>query len=213
MSEDQDTRTRLLNTASDLFAEHGFDGTSVRMIADEAGANLAAVNYYFGSKDNLFREVARTKLETVRAIADSARNSPGDFGDRLRVLVRGLVEAFWERRRWVRIIADDMLHGAERLPLAVREELPRNVAALSSFLAEGLDDESHPGVEPRLTAMSLVGAIIHLVVFGEFFGKFVGLDFSDQAVRETFADHHSRLMLHGLRPSAGERGTPRAPKG
>jgi AcrR family transcriptional regulator len=45
--------------AGELFAEHGLEGTSVRAIAEKAGANIAAINYHFGSKENLYNEALR----------------------------------------------------------------------------------------------------------------------------------------------------------
>ena len=50
-------KTRLLEAAEKLFAEHGFDGVSVRDITKEASANVAAVNYHFGSRDGLVKAV------------------------------------------------------------------------------------------------------------------------------------------------------------
>lgn len=52
-----DTRDRILDAAERLFADHGFDGTSLRQITDDARANLAAVNYHFGSKEDLYQQV------------------------------------------------------------------------------------------------------------------------------------------------------------
>ncbi|OHV13063.1 TetR/AcrR family transcriptional regulator [Kushneria phosphatilytica] len=52
-----DTVTRLLDTAEALFAEHGFTETSLRRITSDAGVNLAAVNYHFGSKQALIESV------------------------------------------------------------------------------------------------------------------------------------------------------------
>jgi len=51
------TRQRVLASASELFAEKGYHETTVADICERAGANVAAVNYYFGSKENLYREV------------------------------------------------------------------------------------------------------------------------------------------------------------
>lgn len=61
----QATRERILDAAERLFAEHGFAATSHRQITAEAGVNLAAVNYHFGSKEELFLEVVRRRLEPV----------------------------------------------------------------------------------------------------------------------------------------------------
>lgn len=51
------TKERILDAATRLFAAHGFEGTSLRMITAEAGTNLAAVNYHFQSKESLFSAV------------------------------------------------------------------------------------------------------------------------------------------------------------
>ena len=57
-----DTRSRILDAAESLFMEYGFDGTSMRLITGQAGVNLAAINYHFGSKELLFQEVFRRRL-------------------------------------------------------------------------------------------------------------------------------------------------------
>lgn len=57
-----DTRERILDAAERLFMESGYEGTSMRMITGAAGVNLAAVNYHFGSKEALLREVFRRRL-------------------------------------------------------------------------------------------------------------------------------------------------------
>lgn len=53
-ADDNDVRNRIISAATECFAENGFKATSVRKICERAGANLAMVNYYFGSKDGLY---------------------------------------------------------------------------------------------------------------------------------------------------------------
>ncbi|MBW7860718.1 MAG: TetR/AcrR family transcriptional regulator [Rhodocyclaceae bacterium] len=57
-----ETRHRILDAAEALFMEHGLDATSLRMITTQAAVNLAAVNYHFGSKENLIQEVFQRRL-------------------------------------------------------------------------------------------------------------------------------------------------------
>ena len=57
-----DTATRILDAAEALFVEHGFEATSMRMITQRAGVNLAAVNYHFGSKEVLYQGVVSRRL-------------------------------------------------------------------------------------------------------------------------------------------------------
>lgn len=61
----QETRDRIIRTAERLFAERGFVATSLRDLTTEAGVNVAAVNYHFGSKENLLRSVIREVLASV----------------------------------------------------------------------------------------------------------------------------------------------------
>ena len=57
-----DTRERILDVAEHEFMSHGYEGTSMRMITSRAEVNLAAINYHFGSKEGLLREVFRRRL-------------------------------------------------------------------------------------------------------------------------------------------------------
>src|SRR3989442_13609471 len=60
------TRERLLEAAERLFAERGFRATSVRALTSEAGCNVASVNYHFGGKEGLYREMFRRRLVALR---------------------------------------------------------------------------------------------------------------------------------------------------
>ena len=62
-----ETRTRILDAAEELFMQHGFEATSMRLLTTKAGANLAAVNYHFGSKDALIEAVFRRRLDPMNA--------------------------------------------------------------------------------------------------------------------------------------------------
>jgi AcrR family transcriptional regulator len=61
------TKTALLDSAEKLFAIHGIDGTSLRAITQDAQANLASVNYHFGSKEGLVRAVFGRRLRPLNA--------------------------------------------------------------------------------------------------------------------------------------------------
>ena len=62
------TRERLLEAAERLFAERGYDGTSVREITQAARCNVASVNYHFGGKDNLYLQVFQRRLDALRQL-------------------------------------------------------------------------------------------------------------------------------------------------
>ena len=59
------TKARILDAAEALFMEHGFEATSLRAITAAAAVNLAAVNYHFGSKEELFQAVLTHRLDPM----------------------------------------------------------------------------------------------------------------------------------------------------
>lgn len=63
IEETKDAEDRIKEVARRIFLEHGYEGAKIRQIADEAGVNLAMVNYYFRSKEQLFKSIY---LETFR---------------------------------------------------------------------------------------------------------------------------------------------------
>ncbi len=73
-NEHLDTRDRLLEGAAQVFADKGFDHATHREICDRAEANIAAINYYFGSKEELYREAWK------KAFTDLLRRFPADGG-------------------------------------------------------------------------------------------------------------------------------------
>src|SRR5690606_12136445 len=75
-----DTRARILDAAEALFMTHGFEATSMRMITGQAGVNLAAVNYHFGSKDALIQEVFRRRLTELNRDRLAALEAGGAGG-------------------------------------------------------------------------------------------------------------------------------------
>jgi AcrR family transcriptional regulator len=93
-SEGADSRERIFLVAERLFADRGFDGVSVRDIAGEAGVNLAAINYHFGSKSALLldifrqrtKELNRERREALRDAQARSNESPS-LEDILRALL------------------------------------------------------------------------------------------------------------------------------
>lgn len=83
-SDASTTAERLLNTAERLFAEHGYDGVGMRALADEAGVNLGATTYHYGSKQKLyietvmrrFRPIGEERIKLLRQAEKEAKGKP-----------------------------------------------------------------------------------------------------------------------------------------
>ncbi|MFD0795823.1 TetR/AcrR family transcriptional regulator [Mucilaginibacter litoreus] len=65
--EKTDKKDHILDVAERVFAEHGYDGASTRMISGEAGVNMAMLNYYFGSKEGVFLAIFERRISTFQA--------------------------------------------------------------------------------------------------------------------------------------------------
>lgn len=93
---ERDTRSRLLDVAERLFGEQTYRATSLRQITAAAEANIAAVHYHFGSKDELFRAVFHRRVgpindERIRRLREQIeRAAPADPS--LEAVLRALVE-------------------------------------------------------------------------------------------------------------------------
>jgi AcrR family transcriptional regulator len=94
----RETRGRLLDTALEVFAESGYRNAKVADICRRAGTNLAAVNYYFGDKANLYVEAWQHAFNAcaVPESSGSARLSPRE---QLRLRIHTLMQDFTEPRR------------------------------------------------------------------------------------------------------------------
>ena len=73
MSEDRETRERVLKAAKRLFSERGFKRVTVREICKAARANVASVNYHFGDKLGLYREVIQSATDVMRVTTEAAQ--------------------------------------------------------------------------------------------------------------------------------------------
>lgn len=93
--EDNETRERILNTAQRLFAEKGFSKVSLRELTAAAETNLAAVNYYFGSKDQLLAALIRRAAKIVHRqrmdMLAEALTCTGSTADKARAILSALL--------------------------------------------------------------------------------------------------------------------------
>src|SRR5258708_40373917 len=113
-----DTKARILDAAEHLFMEHGFEATSMRQLTSAAGVNLAAVNYHFGSKEELFQAVLTRRLdpmnqERIELLQKVEREAGGKPLSCEKILFAMLIPA-------LRLARDQRRGGQHILPLVRR---------------------------------------------------------------------------------------------
>jgi AcrR family transcriptional regulator len=98
----RETRDRILDTAEELFALEGFEAVSLRRIIGEAGVNLAAVHYYFGSKEGLVESLLERLVVPINGERanrlEQFRRGDGNGALTLEQVVRSFVEPVYEYR-------------------------------------------------------------------------------------------------------------------
>jgi len=160
------TRARLLEAAGQVFAEHGFQGSTVREICTRAGANIAAVNYHFRDKAGLYLAVLRHSMAAdvdhpdPRQIAVNTE-SPEEA---LRLLISAMLHRMHSSvtgRAWhLRIMAHEMAQPTEALPRVVEEVIGPNYAAIREVLSRLLGTAPEDDLT-RFSAHSVVGQVVH----------------------------------------------------
>ena len=88
----EETRTRIVETALRLFRERGYDETTMRLIAEEAGVALGNAYYYFRSKDHLIQEYYARSHEEHEAASEPTLAGTKDFKARLRAVMHARVD-------------------------------------------------------------------------------------------------------------------------
>jgi AcrR family transcriptional regulator len=93
--ESRNSKERILDAAERLFSERGFEGASLRAITGEAGVNLASVNYYFRSKEELIKSVFARRLGPLNqqrlALLDACEAAAGDRPPALEDIIEALI--------------------------------------------------------------------------------------------------------------------------
>lgn len=204
------TRQRLLDSASRLFAERGFFHVPVRDICRDARANVAAVNYHFGDKLGLYREVVNAAIEGVRNASDVTMDAPPGSApaDRLRHYIRTFVPRIARPVAWITgILRHEMSEPTPLAPaIAERAFMPR-IRYLAAVVAELLGAAPD---DPRV-AFSVISIQSQCLFYrpDPFRDRvFPGWPLNDQQLVQA-AEHIAEFCLAGIRGLAA--GSPARP--
>jgi len=202
--------------ATTLFAERGFHGTTVRDIAERAGANVAAGNYHYGSKKALYLEVLRAQFAEVRALL-AARGANPQSAQLVRLDRPALVRVLRTR---VKVMLDMLIgpppgvHGTlmQREMVDPSEAMPVIVAEfIRPMFEEMYDIVAH--LAPALDRKS-VERCVHSVIGQGLFYRFtrpallemLAVDEYPRTLAAEVTDHITEFSLGGLERLAARRG-------
>ncbi len=164
-----ETRDRLVEEATKLVAVHGFAGTSVRMVTTAAGANVAAVNFHFGSQAALFESVLRggltrlldDRLNGYATVLAKTDDQPA-IADLVDVFVDPLLKMRRSRRAidqaFLGILARTLIERSETYERLLRKELAAGYRTLFDAFAEACPHLNREELSNRLDfALGVLG--------------------------------------------------------
>jgi AcrR family transcriptional regulator len=172
-------RGQIIETARELFAEHGVTGTSLQTIADAIGVTKAAVYHHFKTKDEILLAVAEDPVRRLETAVQGAEAEKGS-GDGLYVLLVQLVDLAIDQRALVRTLTDDPVMAQFVAAHASFRMLMRRMHRL---LTRG-DSSARARVRAATVAAALNSAAVHPLV----------VDLDDEALRAHLLECVSEIL-------------------
>lgn len=162
----------IINTAEKLFAVNGFDGTSVRDIANEAGVNVAMISYYFGSKEKLMEAVFEQRTNNIRLkIENLLQNDKLTNLEKVFILIDDYVEKFIHQREFHKIMMREQLIEKDTIIAGFILELKKkNLASIKKLIHDGQKSgEFRKNVDVMLMMTTMVGTVSQLITSQRFY--------------------------------------------
>lgn len=156
-----DKREQILVAAENLFAEKGFDATSVRELAKKAGVNIAMISYYFGSKEKLFESVVEYRTSYMRGKLQLLnQNEVLDPMAKIELVIDYYVDRIFSARSFHKILHREMmLKQRNAFHSNIAEILLRNAMEVKKIIREGQRKGYFRKVDAELVMVSVIGTI------------------------------------------------------
>ena len=162
------TRERILDAAEELFAGNGLDATSLREITQSANANLASVNYYFRSKDELILAVYARRIEPINAERMrllKALEADAPVEEVLAAFLVPLVEGLPKKQ----LISRMYFERSDLLAVLFDTHFRKPLDSFLKALAARLPDVPHPVLALRLQLV--MGSMVHAMTRPQLLSK------------------------------------------
>ncbi|HEY0433651.1 MAG TPA: TetR family transcriptional regulator [Chitinophagaceae bacterium] len=190
---------RIMEAAEELFAEKGFDGTSVRDVARDAGVNLAMISYYFGSKEKLMESLFKYRGEFIKMQLESMlQNREMSSLQKFYNLIDSYIERFIKQKCFHKIMTrEQMMHLKGTMPRLIHDMKKRNQELVQQLISEGQKKgEFRKNIDVPLMMATLIGTVNHIITTQHYYQKLNNLeDLTD----EEFKKHIKKKLSNHLK--------------
>ena len=190
-----DTRAKIIQAASDLFAERGYAGTSTRAISEQAGVNEVTLFRHFGTKENLAKEIM--SQFGGQAIAEKMiQHLSGDYQQDLLLIGKTILQVMRERNDVMRMAICEAGHFPEFQEIVA--ENPRQLRLmLASYFQSQTDRGAIRQSHAELLAQAFLGTFFSYTVLRGFLLDELQPPLSD----EEFVSQYVEVFVHGIEKS------------
>ncbi len=194
------TRDKILNAAESIFLEKGKNGTSMQMIAAEAGVNKAMLFYYFSSKDLLYKAVLKSKFSQMLGSIGQVMQSASNPEFKLDELIQTYFTFFEEYPEIPRMIIREILareEDAKDMITEIKSSSPISMPdALFDYIESGKKNGDFRNVDPSQTLISIVGMALMYFIGKPFFQVVLELDNNNE---ESFLQQREKSVIDLLK--------------
>ncbi len=199
-------RQRILAAAAQVFGRKGYQAATVREICHTARVNLAALNYYFGNKEALYRTVVTDLLERAieRYPADMGMEPEADPEKRLKFFIRAMLHRLLSSgglagyQSQNRLLARELADPSPVLDTLVQDHIRPQATILGDIIGELIGPNS-PRERIMRSAFSIMGQCFYFGYAWPIATRLYPMDLADPATIEGLADHIADFSLHGLK--------------
>jgi AcrR family transcriptional regulator len=170
---------QLLDSAEVLFSQKGFDGTSVRDIAESAGINTAMISYYFGSKEKLMEEIFERKSLNIREKVDNLlKDDSLDPFQKMYSLVDEYIEGIFQKRVFHRILLCEQIINQNPHIIQLMEKMKtRNSECINDLIRLGQKKGLFKkNIDILIMTNTLIGTISHSLINMDFYKSYHNLE-------------------------------------
>lgn len=200
-----DKKEHIINTAVELFAEKGFEGTSIRELAAKAEVNVAMVNYYFGSKEKLFEAMVEYKAAYTKGIIeDLVKDSTLTEIQKIEKVVELYVNKIFHNRMFHRVIHQElMLLQRESLQNTIINIISPNSIAIKGIIEAGIKKGVFRKVDAPLVMASVFGTFNQVLLSRKMCNKLIDKDpdympYEDAKFKKRLIDHLQDMLRSHL---------------
>ena len=153
--EGHERRAEILAAAERIFVEHGYEGATIRKIADEVGLSSTALYMHFPDKGAILQEISRQAFEALRAANERAMAQSGPAEDRLRRMMRAYVEFGFSNPNAYRLVYMTRPAELREGPQSTARELGTELFRSFERVVEELEAAGRLRVDARTAAQAL----------------------------------------------------------